>query len=162
MKFGRIPPEPPRIDALDQCAPEFAILVRDVVADMNDAGFDAVVYETIRTDEREEWLHGFGREYDDGRGIVTHATSALTSWHGYGLAADLISRSQEWNAPQSFWTLLGIVAIKRGLVWGGSWRMADLPHIQFGAPMRAAPSDRARELFAAGGMQAVWNEVGAA
>ena len=42
-------------------------------------GLDAIVAETLRTDERQEFLYGFGRDYDDGRGIVTHSRAA-TSW----------------------------------------------------------------------------------
>jgi len=45
-----------------------------------DAVLEAVPYatvaETLRTDARQQFLYGFGRDYDDGRGIVTHTLAS--------------------------------------------------------------------------------------
>lgn len=160
-RFGTIPPEPPRQNALDLCAPKFGAAVLATLHSMQDDGFDPYVYETLRTDAREAWLYGFSRDYDDGDGWRTNAQSALYSWHGFGLAADIISESQKWDAPESFWVALGAHAASNGLTWGGTWKKQDLPHVQ-PDNLHDSPSDRARQLIADGGLAAVWREVGAA
>lgn len=158
-KFGVVPPEPKRQDSLAVCAPKFAQAVRVVLEDLKAKGFDPLVYETMRTPERQSWLAGFGVHYDDGRGLVTHATNVYQSWHAFGTACDIISYSREWDAPSEFWNALGHAAIARGLAWGGLWHMRDLPHIQWGGPMRVSPSDRALVLLKEDGLEAVWKEV---
>lgn len=158
-------PAPPREVPMDRsfatCAPKFRAAVEHVLAEMQAVGHPARVAETFRTPERQAYLFGFGREYDDGRGIVTNAPTSFTSWHGFGLAADLVSASMGWEAPRSFWDALGACAESAGLVWGGRWKFADLPHVQWGAPMRVSPSVHAAELYREGGLAAVWREVGA-
>jgi D-alanyl-D-alanine carboxypeptidase len=130
---------------------------------MTALGHDPVIQESVRSDARQAWLFGFGRDYDDGRGIVTQASTGEHSWHRYGLAVDVISKSKGWDAPDEFWSDLGLCARAEGLVWGGDWpRFADRPHVQFGAPMRQAPSSDASALYASGGAFAVWRAVGAA
>src|ERR1035437_5224520 len=100
--FGSIPPEPQRIHSLDDCAPQFAAALAAAVAEVP----NAVIFETLRTNERQAWLAGFGVLYDDGRGVVTHAQTAEYGWHFFGLAADVIHARMEWNAPDSWWTAL--------------------------------------------------------
>lgn len=156
------PPEPPVQRGIDCLAPLFRQKVQAMLANLTNDGFDAVIAESCRSDERQAWLYGMGREYDDDRGIVTNAPNGNHSWHKFGLAVDVISRKQGWNAPAAFWVALGRAAHKQGLAWGGAWpRFQDRPHVQFGAPMRQSPSHRAAELYAQGGNEAVWRVVGA-
>ena len=155
-RFGTVPPEPKPITSLDGLAPKFRAAVERVLA----ANDQRVISESLRTIERQAWLYGFGREWDDGRGIVTHA-SGTTGWHPYGLAVDIIHRKKGWDAPMDFWEALGADAEREGLVWGGRWKMRDLPHVQFGAPMRTTPSAQAAHLAADGGLVALWRAVGA-
>ena len=157
--FGTVPPEPHRQNALDLCAPKFAKAVMATLHDLQEYGFDPHCYETLRTPERQAWLAGFGRDYDDGRGIVTHAMDVFSTWHGFGLAVDIISLEHEWNPPAPFWIALGAHAAYHGLVWGGEWKMKDLPHVQ-PSNLHEAPTDRGRQLYADGGLAAVWREVG--
>ena len=159
--FGVVPKEPPRQNALDVCAPKFAAAVLAVIHDMENDGYDPIVYETLRTPDRQRWLAGFGVDYDDGRGVVTHAESVYTTWHGFSTAADIISASKEWDAPPDFWTALANAAADHGLVSGSVWRMKDLPHVQWGPPMRTSPSAEAKDLLDQGGLPAVWQAVGA-
>lgn len=160
-RFGTIPPEPPRIATLEPLAPAVRRAVLLVQADVErETGARPRVYETLRTDMRQAFLHGFGRTYDDGRGKVTQVKSAHTGWHFYGCAADLIHPTRAWNAPEDWWLVLGEAAIRHGLGWGGDWPMRDLPHVQWGR-CRISPSPRAAELFAQGGYPAVWAAVGA-
>ncbi len=157
--------------SLVHLAPRFREAVGRVCADLTAWGYSPRVFETLRTDARQQFLYGFGRYYDDGRGVVTHSRTADETWHGFGLAADIICAKRLWNAPRDFWEVLGTSARRHSLVWGADWnsdwssndeRFTDRPHIQWGAPMRRSPSVRAVELRRTGGLAAVWAEVGAA
>lgn len=164
MTAARLPKPPAGVPAsndLSLVAPRFRAAVERVLDRMRKLGFDAVVFEAVRTPERQAFLWGFGREYDDGRGIVTHAPTAWRSWHVYGLAVDIISDSKGWNAPEAFWDALGAAARAEHLTWGGDWHgeQCDRPHVQWGLPMRDTPSWRAKKLRDEGGNQAVWREV---
>jgi peptidoglycan L-alanyl-D-glutamate endopeptidase CwlK len=140
---------------LTHCAPSFVLnLVRGLQA-ARAAGLDPIVHEAYRSDARQRWLFAQGRARPGE--IVTHAQSALYSWHGYGLAADVISASRGWDDP-SFFRRLAPHMQRAGLDWGGDWSTPDLPHFQW-FRCKASPSDRARDLFAAGGLAAVWREV---
>lgn len=139
-------------NALGALAPKMRDAVEAVLRACEIAGLDAVVYETSRTQELQAlyFLRG-----------ATHASNVLSSWHGYGLAADIVSRSKGWDVPRTWWDRLGAIAEAHGLDWGGRWpTLRDYPHVQWGH-CRVSPSDRARELFAQGGSEAVWRECGA-
>lgn len=165
-------PEPPRITALDGLAPRFRAKVERVLQGLRDAGFDPIVFESLRTDERQWYLYGFGRDYNDGRvedgQFVTNSQDGDETWHHFGLAVDIVSRSKLWRAPNEFWKKLHQLARANGLVSGADWDNDgymddwDKPHIQWGPPMRRSPSPRAARLEAQGGNAAVWREVGAA
>jgi len=166
-------PKPPREvpvqSSMDGLAPFFREAVERVVADLKAWDYTPQVFETLRTTERQQFLYGFGRTYDDGRGIVTHSQTADDTWHGYGLAVDIICARMKWNAPLNFWHVLGTSARRHGLVWGGDWntdwsisdeKFMDRPHIQWGA-MRRSPSAKAAEIRDKGGLVAVWSTVAA-
>ncbi len=151
------PAEPAANRSVDCLAPKFREAIALVRADLVHVGYVAELEETCRSDERQAWLWGFGRDWDDGRGIVTNAATGEHSWHRYGLAVDFSA-----NSGTSFWRMLGQFCIAHELQWGGAWpRFTDRPHVQWGPPMRQSPSSRAAELFASGGLEAVWREVGA-
>ena len=154
----------PPTRSLDSVAPKFKAKLQRMLTNLHAQGKDAFIFEALRTGPRQKFLWGFGRSYDDGRGVVTHAEDCNTTWHCFGLAVDVVSESMGWEAPESFWNAVGAAAEAEGLVWGGRWAGAqkDRPHVQWGAPMRGRPSDRARALRASGGLPAVWHEVGAA
>jgi peptidoglycan LD-endopeptidase CwlK len=160
-----LPPPPPEVpvdNSLEGLAPIFHARVNELLARMKARGHDPIVSESFRTNERQTYLWGFGREYDDGRGIVTHSRDADETWHHFGLAVDIISQSHGWDAPPRFWHDLGALSVALGLSWGGNWKsIQDRPHVQFGSPMRQSPSPRAARLLAQGGLEAVWKEVGA-
>ncbi len=154
---------PPIDTSTDGLAPVFRTRLNELLERMTAKGHDPIISESLRSNARQRYLYGFGRLYDDGRGIVTHSMDGDETWHHFGLAVDIISRSQEWDAPPRFWNDLGANAVALGLSWGGNWTsFKDKPHVQFGPPMRQSPSPRAARLFADGGYEAVWKEVGAA
>lgn len=149
--------------SLDCLAPHFRVRLVIMLSDLRACGFDPIVAESCRSDERQSWLFGMGRDYDDGRGIVTNAPTGLYSWHHYALAVDLTSKAHGDAAPARFWDAIGGACATHGLSWGGAWpRFPDRPHVQYGAPMRQSPSSGAAELLATGGLAAVWQAVGAA
>lgn len=159
-KFGTVPPEVPVQRALDVCAPKFATAVRLMMEKMA-GGLVEQVFETLRTPERQKFLYGFGRDYDDGRGKVTNAKTNLMSWHGFGLAVDVVEKDgTPWDAPPTFWNAIGEAAVAQGLTWGGSWVKPDLPHVQWGR-CPASPTESDRVLYATQGIEAVWAKYGA-
>lgn len=160
-KFGKIPAEVKVQSGLKDLAPAFRLALVSTVSDMKSLGHRPRIFETLRTKERQAHIYGFGRDYDDGRGIVTHASSHLSTWHGYGLAADVVEDdATPWNATPQFWNDLGVCAEKHGLTWGGRWTFVDLPHVQWGK-CRRSPSDNARFILQNGGVEAVWKAVNA-
>lgn len=157
-----IPPEPGAITSLDVLAPGVRGPLERTLEDMDTHGMGAIVRETQRTDARQQWLYGFGRSYDDGRGIVTYAQSARQSWHYFRLAADVVHKTLEDRAPWEFWERLAAVAEAYGLAAGQRWkdRKRDAPHLQY-RQMRVSPSPLAYAAFVHGGAEAVWRIVGA-
>lgn len=169
-RFGTVPAEVPVTRDLHVLAPKFRSAVERVLDTMRGLGHDTLVFETLRTHQRQAFLYGFGRDYDDGRGVVTYSADADETWHGYGLAVDIICRRTLWGADVAFWDALGRACQRERLTWGGDWNgdgrtedetFPDRPHVQWGPPMRRSPSPRASRLMATGGPPAVWREVGA-
>jgi peptidoglycan L-alanyl-D-glutamate endopeptidase CwlK len=160
-RFGTVPPEVPVNSSLDGLAPKVRGAALRIVARMQEQGFAVRIFETLRTAERQSFLYGFGRDYDDGRGKVTKVASADDGWHFYGLAVDFVEDDKDpWTASQAFWRALGEAAEDEGMTWGGRWKFLDVPHTQFGK-CKVSPSDHARKLYAAGGKEAVWRACGA-
>jgi peptidoglycan L-alanyl-D-glutamate endopeptidase CwlK len=98
---------------------------------------------------------------------VTGAPDNLSSWHGYGLAVDVISRRYYWSPPEGqkwFVKVAGIFkavetdGVKR-IKWGGDWKKRpDPPHFQW-AECPASPSQENREMILDKGVEAVWSAV---
>jgi hypothetical protein len=158
VRFGTVPPEVPRIYTLDDLNPSFRADVEAILAEISHER----VFETLRTDERQAFLYGFGRLYDDGRGPVTKAATARDGWHMYGLAVDIVENdATPWVAPMAFWQSLGLAAEKRGCVWGGRWKRVDLPHVQKGG-IPKSPGPRQWDAYLRGGLPQVWADLGIA
>ena len=137
----------------------FVAAVNAMLADLNDGR--ELPFEWLRTAERQTYLYSFGRDYDDGRGKVTNASTQLLSWHGFGLACDVVEKdATPWNAPPTFWNRLGEAAERQGLIWGGRWHAADLPHVQW-ATGHDSPQQADRDLYRSAGIEAVWRRYGA-
>jgi peptidoglycan L-alanyl-D-glutamate endopeptidase CwlK len=143
-------------------APAFARAVAAAIAECNDATnqLSAMVYETYRSPELQALYYQRGRSVKPPLEPVTNAQNNLYSWHGYGLAVDVIHRTKEWDVPDSWFANVSVVFKKYGCKWGGDWTKPDRPHFQWGL-CKASPSDRARELMSTGGVLAVWEAVGA-
>jgi peptidoglycan L-alanyl-D-glutamate endopeptidase CwlK len=145
---------------LDALAPKFAAAVREALARCTADGLHAIVYEANRSAELQALYYERGRSVVPPSYTVTNARSNLFSWHGYGLAVDVIHEAKGWDAAASWFAQVADHFRAAGCRWGGEWKFKDLPHFQW-ALCRPSPSDRARELLAAGGRAAVWQAVGA-
>lgn len=171
MRLPRPERDVPAVRSLDVLAPKLRDALLAVQSDLP----GAMVVETLRTAQRQSFLYGFGRDYDDGRGVVTKAATAWGGWHFYGLAVDVIHRTLAWDAPESFWTALRVAARQQGLTSGDDWDrdgipvepdpdecVSDRPHVQWWCPgMRVSPSVHARALYERGGLALVWHTLGA-
>jgi hypothetical protein len=143
-------------------APKFRLVVLEAIAECNAKGLDAYVFESYRTKELQELYYQRGRTVKPPFKPVTNAKSNLYSWHGYGLAVDVISKAHLWSPPEGDAWFGKVAAIfkRHECKWGGDWTTRDLPHFQWGR-CKASPSDLARQLLAAGGVEKVWDAVGA-
>lgn len=155
------PAEVPVDGRLSVLAPKMQVAVSNILTGMMNTGFKAKAFETLRTPERQAFLYGFGRKYDDGRGTVTKVENVWRGWHAYGLAVDIVENdASPWNASQAFWQTLGKLAEKHGLTWGGRWKFLDLPHCQHaGCP--TSPTALDVSLAREQGIQAVWAKYNA-
>src|SRR5262249_10184262 len=124
-------------------------------------GLDAYVYEAYRSPELQAIYYPRGRTVVPPTKPVTYAATNLQSWHGYGLAVDVISRAHDWDRPESWFAEVAEVFARHDCRWGGGWRQKDLPPYRGGAG-RPTPPDAAGQLIALGGLPLVWKEIGAA
>jgi peptidoglycan L-alanyl-D-glutamate endopeptidase CwlK len=145
---------------LDLLAPLFRAAVERALADCRARNLDAYVYETYRSPELQALYYARGRTVIPPLKRVTHASDNLYSWHGYGLAVDVISRARGWDRPESWFRDVATSFKNEHCNWGGDWAMRDLPHFQWGR-CKPSPSDRARQIHQAVGIEGVWQAVGA-
>lgn len=168
-KLPKPPAEVPLCRDVSVLAPKFrAALIDRVFPKMVAKGWQPIVLETQRSDERARFLYGFGRDYDDGRGIVTNVPTATKGWHFYCLAADVGDQRYPDGAPEKFYHDLGEVAEDAGLTSGSDWNRNDIadehfcdePHVQWWIPgMHVSPTAKAADLYASGGLRAVWRAL---
>jgi peptidoglycan L-alanyl-D-glutamate endopeptidase CwlK len=144
-------------------APGFRAAVQAAIDECNNAAnqLDAMVYETYRSDELQRVYYARGRTVRPPVKPVTNASTNLKSWHGYGLAVDVIHKTEGWEPKLHGWFFAVAGIFKRhDCKWGGDWTSPDLPHFQWGR-CKPSPSDVARELIRTRGVEAVWEAVGA-
>jgi hypothetical protein len=144
-------------------APGFRAAVDAAIAECNAApnSLSAMVYETYRSNELQQIYYARGRTVRPPTSTVTNARSNLYSWHGYGLAVDVIHETEGWEPRRHGWFRAVAEIFKRhGCKWGGDWTSPDPPHFQWGR-CRPSPSDLARDLLRTEGIESVWEAVGA-
>ncbi len=123
-------PEPKRQTDLASLWAPFRAKVEALLAAMVGRGFDPILYEARRTQERQDWLYGVGRTHDFKRKPVTWIHR---SRHTPGKAADIISTRRGWEWPQ-FYVALRQEALKLGLrdYAGGTAWAGEGCHVQWG------------------------------
>lgn len=127
--------------------PELQRLLGIVFDEMLQEGYRMFVIEGVRSDERQAQLYLIGRGRP-GR-IVTYKDGVhFRSLHqprmdGYGYAVDsAFSATQTVSDPFSHlwpWEKYGEQLEANGLIWGGRWKMSDLPHAELPVSL-ASPS----------------------
>src|ERR1044072_3297457 len=80
-------------------APAFREAVLKSLADCAKAGLDAMVFEASRSAELQAVYYARGRTVIPPAHTVTNAPTNLQSWHGYGLAVDVVHRTLFWKPP---------------------------------------------------------------
>ena len=144
---------------LARLAPAFRAAVQAAIDECNNGSnaLNAMVYEAYRSQALAAMYYQRGRTVKPPYKTVTNAPSNLHSWHGFGLAVDVVHAQKFWSPPEgeAWFHKVGAIFKKHGCTWGGDWRMADLPHFQWGR-CPPGPSDAARDLINSQGMQAVW------
>ena len=150
---------------LSLLAPKFRAAVEASLAVAAAMGLPVKINEGFRSQARQAWLYAEGRTRPGG--IVTNAPSALTSWHGYGLAIDFIHATLAFEpfghdeARNAAWFHEVAAVFKaHGLSAGCDWHHPDLPHIQWGG-CPISPTAELREAMEICGCTAVWTKVGA-
>ena len=103
MSAGYSSPARPDPD-LDKLAPAFRRAVRSALRDCTLAGLDAYVFEAYRSQELQELYYERGRTMKPPEEPVTNARTNLQSWHGYGLAVDVISQADFWNKSDAWFS----------------------------------------------------------
>src|SRR5882757_3148358 len=83
-------------------APRFQKAVEAAILECVLGGLHAYVFEAFRSQALQAAYYARGRSVIPPDKPVTNASSSLYSWHGYGLAVDVISRSRHWSAPDSW------------------------------------------------------------
>lgn len=145
---------------LSELAPLFRVAVEKAIAECRREGLDAIVYEAYRSQELQAEYFSRGRTKRPPLQTVTNAPTNLQSWHGYGLAVDVISKSRQWGAGTEWFRKVAAIFKQNNCKWGGDWKNEDLPHFQWHL-CKASPSDEARRMIREQGALAVWHAVGA-
>lgn len=94
--------------------------------------------------------------------VVTHAMGGQSA-HNFGIAVDLVRDGlvdragiQPSYAPESY-EVLREVAPRHGLVWGGSWKFRDNPHVQMPNYVNTKDLEPLRYSYELGGLVNVFN-----
>ncbi len=94
-------------------------------------GWQAFITDGFRSNEEQDKLYAQGRSVPGN--IVTHARAGQSP-HNYGLAVDIAFRKDGTKDAQWLfkkYSQLDNLAIKLGLVWGGTWKnFKDYPHFE--------------------------------
>ena len=148
-------------NSLDGLAPKFRDAVEQSLADCDDAGLDAYVYESLRSDELQKLYYARGRVpvYDQEK-IVTNAKSALYGFHFFALAVDVISKADRWEVSDDWRKQVSTIFKKNACNAGADWPHPDTPHYYWGK-CPPSPSDEHRRIYAQEGLDALWDQLGA-
>jgi len=108
---------PARIDDIALLEPVTLGLVQQIVANATAMGIDVMIFETYRSQARQQALFAQGA-----------SQLRIVGVHHYGLACDivrLINGEPSWKGDYSF---LGQLAHSSGLIWGGDWGNPTVKH----------------------------------
>ena len=148
----------------NRLAPAFAYAVKEALAECNSVAnkLDAMIYEGYRSQTLQSMYYQRGRTITPPYKTVTNAPTNLHSWHGFGLAVDIVHKTKFWSPPggDAWFRRVADIFKKHNCNWGGDWKMVDLPHFQWNR-CPPSPSDTACQLIVNQGMLAVWERLDA-
>lgn len=101
---------PKRVDDLDLLEPVTRKLVEAIIDDARANGLKLMVFETYRSQDRQEALFE--------QGATKFKTVGV---HHYGLACDLVKDVNGQPSWKGDFSLLGQLAHHHRLIWGGDW-----------------------------------------
>lgn len=162
MSAGSGTPSPRVNHDLSLLAPKFAEAVIAALSACRQAGYDAIVFEGQRSPALQALYYARGRTIIPPPHPVTNAPTNLLSWHGYGLAVDVIDRTRYWkpDGGEAWFRAVADIFKRHDCSWGGDWKKPDTPHFQWHA-CRPSPSPEAQKLILTKGRMAVWAALGA-
>lgn len=137
--------------------PALAVLIRELGDRLEYENITIRVTQGLRTLEEQNALFDQGRILP-GK-IVTNAKGG-ESWHNFGCACDVAPFDDDipdWNLGHPAWSRIVLVGQSLGLRSGVSWK--DEPHFELTGPYPPDVPDEIRNLFASGGLEAVWAAV---
>lgn len=108
---------PDRISDLDLLEPTTRQLVEKIITAAAQMGMPVMVFETYRSQERQQLLFGNGASKLRTVGV-----------HHYGLACDIVrvvGKEPSWKGDYGF---LGQLAHSSALIWGGDWGAPNIRH----------------------------------
>ena len=137
--------------SLDVLHPIFRAQLECMIARQKKGKWPPLVQET----KRSQALQSI---YAKKKPPVTRVKDVATGFHGYGLAADVISATKGWNDPRFFyWQAQHAEAC--GLVAGFFWKsFPDAPHVQY-AGWGNSPPLWARGLLRQDSLPAIWRTI---
>lgn len=103
--------EPKRDGSWEHLTEPFKTKIHKLFNAMRARGFDPVIFEGLRTQERQKWLYDIGRTHHKNRKPVTWT---LHSEHFTGEAADVINR-KDWWSNETFYQVMRAEARILGL-----------------------------------------------
>lgn len=123
--------------------PKVVEAVNKLITEAKARGLNVGMRSGIRTAEEQDDLYALGRTKINPDGIkpnrpmgrIVTKARAFESWHNYGIAVDVVFRTDKgwtWDdVPDEKWDELGNVGKLFGFEWGGDWSSwPDLPHFQ--------------------------------
>lgn len=143
---------------LSQVHPRLSALVQQLATQLAAESIDLHITQGLRSYADQAALYAKGRTAPGS--VVTNAPPGH-SWHEFGLAVDVAPFDQQgkpdWNVQHPAWKRIVELGIALGLFSGTQFHsIVDTPHFQLTGNFPASPTEEVRQLYASGGLRAVW------
>lgn len=127
-----------------------------------EAGLNVLITETVRTQERQNYLYCQGRTVNEcvAKGIsrefatkycnpkAQQVTWTLSSNHKTGYAWDACKNKKgEEYSDKAFFKKMGAIAKELGIEWGGVWSTPDTPHFQVTSSWKSPVTEKPKEEY---------------
>lgn len=135
--------------------PPFRVAVEAVLSEIRAKHGQVALTSGYRGEYEQNKLYAQGRTTPGP--IVTKAKFG-SSMHNFGVAGDLgmfTNGKIDWT--ESKYVVIGPIARKHGLVWGGDWAsFKDLPHIEYDIKVLGLTLADLRKEYVLNGLPGVW------